>query len=111
VDTREFERHLASGTYDLIVLDVLRDGPAYGYGLRRRIYDQSHGALIWPEGSLYPVLHHLEKQGLVVSEWQGPKGGRRRRYYRLTAGGRRGWRVQRNQWRFFSRAVNAVLGL
>jgi DNA-binding PadR family transcriptional regulator len=49
------------------------------------------------------------KQGLVISEWKGPKTGRRRRYYRLTARGQRVWREQRDQWRVFSRAVNSLL--
>ena len=111
MDSREFARHLATGTYDLIVLDVLREGPAYGYGLVKRIARQSKHVLQWREGSLYPVLHHLEKQGLVVSEWKGPKGGRQRRYYRLTARGQRVWRAQRDQWRAFRCAVDAVLGL
>ena len=57
----EFARTLASGTYDLIVLDVLREGPAYGYGIVKRIFEQSKGTLRWHEGTLYPVLHHLEE--------------------------------------------------
>jgi PadR family transcriptional regulator PadR len=111
VDRREFARHLATGTYDLIVLDVLRDGPAYAYGLVKRIAAQSKYVVQWREGTLYPVLHHLQAQGLVTSEWKGPKTGRRRRYYRLTPRGQRAWREQRAQWRAFSRAVNALLGL
>jgi PadR family transcriptional regulator PadR len=107
----EFARHLATGTYDLIVLDVLRNGPTYAYGLVKRIAEQSKSVLQWREGTLYPVLHHLEEQGLVTSEWKGRKGGRQRRYYRLTPRGQRAWREQRAQWRVFSRAVNALLGL
>lgn len=105
----EFERNLAAGTYDLIVLDVLRDGPSYGYGILKRIFEQSKGVIRWQEGTLYPVLHHLEKQGLVTGQWQKPKKGHARKYYRLTAKGRAAWRVQRDQWRTFSQAVNALL--
>jgi DNA-binding PadR family transcriptional regulator len=53
----------------------------------------------------------LEKRGLLTSEWKGPKHGRQRRYYRLTARGQRLWREQRDYWRTFARAVNALLGL
>jgi DNA-binding PadR family transcriptional regulator len=107
----ESARNLTAGTYDLIVLDVLRDGPSYGYGIVKRIFEQSHHTIRWHEGTLYPVLHRLEKRGLLTGEWKGQRGGRQRRYYRLTARGQRLWRKQRTQWRAFSRAVNALLGL
>ena len=107
----EFARNLAAGTYDLLVLDVLRDGPSYGYGILKRIVAQSKHCIRWHQGSLYPVLHRLEERGLLASEWRGRKGSRQRRYYRLTARGQRQWREQRDQWRIFSRGVNLVLGL
>ena len=105
----EFARNLAAGTYDLIVLDVLRDGPSYGYGIRKRIFEQSKHTINWQDGTLYPVLRHLEKQGLVTGSWTRPKRGHARRYYRLTSAGHRVWREQRRQWSAFARAVNALL--
>jgi DNA-binding PadR family transcriptional regulator len=105
----EFARNLAAGTYDLIVLDVLRDGPSYGYRIRQRIFEQSKGTLNWQDGTIYPVLRHLEKQRLVTSVWEGPKDGRQRRYYRLTPTGHRAWREQPRQWNAFTRGVNALL--
>jgi transcriptional regulator len=111
MNRNEFARNLAAGTYDLIVLDVLRDGPSYGYSILRRIFEQSQHAIRWHQGALYPALHRLEQRGLLTSQWQGPRHGRRRRYYRLTDRGSRLWREQREHWRAFSRAVNAVLGL
>ncbi len=120
----EFARNLAAGTYDLIVLDVLRDGPSYGYGIVKRILDQSRHTLRWHEGTIYPVLHRLEDRGLLTSEWKPacdrlpprsratrPSHGRMRRYYRLTARGERVWREHRAHWRAFARAVNALLDL
>ena len=107
----EFARNLAAGTYDLIVMDVLRDGPSYGYGIVKRIFEQSKQTIRWHEGTLYPVLHRLEKRGLLTSEWKEPKRGRQRRYYQLTARGRRLWREQCNQWLTFSHGVNSLLGL
>jgi DNA-binding PadR family transcriptional regulator len=125
MNRNEFARNLAAGTYDLIVLDVLRNGPSYGYGIVKRIFEQSKQTIRWHEGTLYPVLHRLEKRGLLTSEWsrllkrgqsQSQRGAgkttvRQRRYYRLTARGQRLWREQRDQWRAFSRGVNALLGL
>jgi DNA-binding PadR family transcriptional regulator len=107
----DFARSLAAGTFELIVLDVLRDGPSYGYGIIKRILDQSGQAIRWHEGTLYPVLHRLERRGLLAGSWQGASGGRRRRYYRITARGQRCWREQRQQWNVFSRGVNLLLGL
>lgn len=105
----QFGKDLATGTYDLIVLDVLRDGPAYVYALIRRIAEQSHAAFRWREGTAYRVLHHLEEQGLVTSEWRGRRGGRLRRYYHLTSRGRRAWSEQRAEWNAFRKALDALL--
>jgi len=85
----QFGKDLATGSYDLVVLDMLRRKPAYAYGIVREIFEKSKGTTRWHEGTVYHVLHHLEKQGFVTSSWQGPKTGRPRRYYRLTDRGRR----------------------
>jgi PadR family transcriptional regulator PadR len=111
MNRNEFARNLAAGTYGLVVLDVLRDGPDYGYGIVKRIFEQSRQTIRWRQGTLYPVLHRLEEQGLVTSAWKGPKKGRRRRYYQLTKRGRSLWREQRDQWRAFSRSINTLLSL
>jgi len=105
----EFARNLAAGTCDLIVLDILRAGPNYGYGIRKRVFKRSKGTLNWQDGTIYPVLRHIEKQGFVTSHWQGPKDGRQRRYYRLTTRGQQVWQQQRRQWTTFSRTINALL--
>ena len=105
----EFARTLVGGTYDLVVLDLLRAGPNYGYGIRQRILRQSNGTVNWRDGTLYPVLRHLEKQGLVASAWNRPRTGRQRRYYRLTPLGRRVWQARRRQWDRFTHTVNSLL--
>ncbi len=104
-------KDLATGTYDLIVLDVLRDGPAYGYQIKRRIWEQSRAAILWRDGTLYRVLHDLERRGLVRSRLVRPSRGHERRYYRLTARGERVWKEQRRQWRALVAALDALLGL
>ena len=107
----EFARNLAAGTYDLIVMDVLRRGPNYGYGIVKHIFKRSKGTIRWHEGTLYPVLHRLERRGLLASERKFPKRGHERRYYRLTARGERLWREQRDRWSAFHHGVNLLLGL
>ena len=111
MNRNEFARNLAAGTYDLIVLNVLRDNRSYGYGIVKSIFEQSKHTIRWYQGTLYPVLHRLEKRGLVTSKWESKKTGRQRRYYRLTPRGQRLWRDQRDHWRTFSRGVNALLSL
>ena len=65
--------------------------------------------LNWQDGTIYPVLRHLEQQGLVTSKWQHPKEGRQRRYYRLTPRGRRVCQQLRHQWTTSTRAITALL--
>ena len=107
----QFAKDLATGSYDLLVLDALRERPAYGYEIVRRIAEQSKHTIRWHFGTVYHVLHHLERQGLVTSRWKTVGRDRERNYYRLTARGRGVWRRQRAQWQVFSKAVNALLGL
>ena len=104
-----FGKDLATGSSDLLVLDVLRDGPAYGYEIIQRIFEQSRRTIRWHEGTVYRVLHDLERRGFVTSAWRTPQSGRQRRYYRLSATGQRAWKEQRRQWRAFTTAVNALL--
>ncbi|MGD1018059.1 MAG: PadR family transcriptional regulator [Verrucomicrobiia bacterium] len=107
----QFGKDLATGSYDLVVLDMLNRKPAYAYGIVREIFEKSKGTTCWHEGTVYHVLHHLEKQGLVTGYWQEPKTGRQRKYYRLTARGHRAWKTHREQWQRFSRDLNVLLGL
>ena len=104
-------RHLAAGTFELVILDVLRDGPAYGYGIIQRIATQSRHRLQWLEGTVYPVLHRMERRSWVKGEWDRSRRGRERRYYRITPRGRMAWREQRTHWKHLSDGVAAVLGL
>ena len=106
-----FGKDLVTGTYDLILLDVLRNGPTYAYAIIRRIFEQSHHTLRWQQGTVYHALHHLERQGLVTSVWRGRSGGRQRRYYHLTTPGRSAWKQRRAQWLQLRRTIDGLLGL
>lgn len=92
----------------LLVLAVLAGGPAHGYEIVRRVRDRSAASLSLREGSLYPLLHGLEADGLVVAEWDEGTG-RRRRVYRLTEAGRMALQQQREAWARRTRAVQRVL--
>jgi len=96
------------GNVDLLLLSVLEDGPAHGYGLVEAIKERSEGAFELAEGTVYPSLYRLEGRRLVASTWE-TVGGRRRRVYRLTRPGRAALVRQREEWRTFADAMTAVL--
>jgi PadR family transcriptional regulator, regulatory protein PadR len=95
------------GHLDGLVLAVLADGPAHGYGLIELLRERSGGFFELPEGSVYPALHRLEQAGLVASGWS-EAGGRRRRVYELTTKGRRAVTERRREWRSFAAAMEAI---
>lgn len=81
----------------------------YGYEIAQTVLEETDGALAWKEGSLYPCLHKLARDGLVRGEWQEGAGERRRRYYHLTDAGRRSLAERAGSWSDLVRAVNRVL--
>ncbi|MGA2140468.1 MAG: PadR family transcriptional regulator [Verrucomicrobiia bacterium] len=107
--TDQFVKDLATGSYDLVVLDILRDRPAYGYEIVRRVFEQSRRTVRWRQTTVSRVLRHLETQGFVVSQWRKAGKCRERKYYRLTVRGQRAWRTRRDQWHSFSTLLNALL--
>lgn len=80
-------KDLVAASATPIVLGVLASGEEYGYSILKRVKEVSGGALEWNEGMLYPLLHRLERQGLVSAHWVRAEGGRRRKYYALTEEG------------------------
>ena len=81
-----------------LVLAVLAEGENYGYALIQRVRELSGGDIEWTEGMLYPVLHWMEKQRMIESEWQEADTGRRRKYYRLRKEGRKALQSEKDQW-------------
>jgi len=81
-----------------LVLSVLAKGETYGYELIQRVRELSDGRIEWTEGMLYPVLHWMEREGMIESEWRKADGARRRRYYRLLNKGRKALRNEQQQW-------------
>lgn len=96
------------GHLDLLVLGVLADGPKHGYAVIDELRVRSADAFDIPEGTLYPVLHRLERAELLASEWV-EAAGRRRRLYRLTDRGRAALVTEQAEWQRFAGAVAAVL--
>jgi PadR family transcriptional regulator PadR len=97
------------GTLDMLVLRALQLEPMHGWGITERIEQWSASVLQLGQGTLYPALYRLERQGLVRSEWRVTATNRRARYYSLTAQGRRQLSRELAEWRRVSRAINLVL--
>ena len=98
------------GSLDLLVLKTLSLVPMHGWGISQRIQQMSKGILEVNQGSLYPALQRLEKDGLISSDWGMTENNRRARYYQLTVAGRRALGVELESWKRFATGLDAVLG-
>lgn len=101
----DISKDLIAASSTPMVLAILAEGDSYGYAILQRVREQSGGRLEWTDGMLYPVLHRLERLGLVQARWEVADSGRRRKYYRITARGRDQLAEERRQWQ----AVDATL--
>jgi PadR family transcriptional regulator PadR len=96
------------GHLDMLVLAVLAEAPLHGYAVIEALRERSGDAFDLPEGTVYPVLHRLERAGLLASEWD-ENTARRRRTYRLTRAGSKTFEVERVAWEDFVAAVGRVV--
>lgn len=92
------DKDLVAASATPLVLSILAEDGAHGYAILQRIRDLSDGRFDWKDGMLYPLLHRLERQGLVTSRWIVSPEGRRRKVYRVTDEGRAALRDRRQQW-------------
>lgn len=100
---------ILQGTLDMLVLRALQLEPMHGWGITERIEQWSEQVLCVGQGTLYPALYRLERQGLIASRWDTTENNRRARYYALTAAGRKYLTGELEAWRRMSRAINLVL--
>ena len=91
-------KDLVAASATPLVLAILAEGDSYGYAIIKRVAELSGGHLQWTDGMLYPVLHRLERHGLVAAKWDESESGRSRKYYRITKAGRAQLALQREQW-------------
>ena len=91
-------KDLVAASATPLVLSILSEGENYGYAIIKRVHELSGGQMQWTDGMLYPVLHRLEKQGLIRSQERLSETGRKRRYYRIENKGTTVLREQRSQW-------------
>src|ERR1051325_2560860 len=100
---------LLQGTLDLIVLKALSWGPMHGFGLARWIQLTTENALQAEEGSLYPALYRMENRGWIKAQWALTENGRRAKYYKLTATGKRQLHAESRSWDALSGAIAKIM--
>lgn len=106
---RTSNEQVLQGTLDLLILKTLSIAPMHGWGLTSRIEQLSQDALRVGQGSIYPALVRIEQRGWIDTEWRTTENGRRAKYYRLTAAGRRALGNEVVSWQRFVDAVGLVL--
>jgi PadR family transcriptional regulator, regulatory protein PadR len=102
---------ILQGTLDLLILRTLAAGPMHGWSISERIQQISEEVLQVNQGSLYPALHRVEHRGWIKAEWKTSELGRRARFYRLTASGRKQLELERENWARLTAAIGRVLEL
>ena len=105
------DRELKKGSAELIILSIVEARPRHGYEISQQIEQRSDGQLKFHIASLYPLLYRLEERGWLQGRWVEKAGERRRRFYSLTAEGRRVLVRQRETWKGFVRAMRLVTGV
>ena len=106
--TTSLERELKRGSTEVLILALLDERQRHGYDISRLIDKRSGGTITFHTASLYPTLYRLEDKGLIEGRWVERAGQRRRRYYRLTAAGRKVLLQQRTIWETFFLALDRV---
>ena len=101
---------LLQGTLDLLILRVVALEPQHGWGIAERIRQISRDVLQVRQGTLYPALHRLERQGWIRARWGDSDNNRRAKFYSLTAAGRKYLESEQDSWERLSAAINLILG-
>lgn len=105
----DYRAELLQGTLDMLILKTLALEPMHGYGISQRIQQISRDVFRVNQGSLYPALHRLEKEGLIDAEWGASDNNRRARFYRLTKVGRKRLSEETQNWERLAAAIARIL--
>ena len=104
----EINKDLTAASSTPIVLGILAEEDSYGYAILQRVRELSGGRMEWTDGMLYPVLHRLERLGLVEARWETADTGRRRKYYSITDRGRTRLAEERRQWQAVDETLRGI---
>ena len=103
------DTELLKGTLSLLILSLLSRKSMYGYEIAASVHRDTDGAFAWREGSLYPSLHKMAAEGLIVGKWEEKETGRKRRYYHITKPGKAALKEKLQSWSELTSAVNRIL--
>jgi len=103
-------KNLMAASTKPMILAIISSGEIYGYQIIQSVIEISGGTLEWSEGMLYPVLHRLEKENFIQSQWKMSENGRRRKYYRLTESGKKELDKERKQWLSVHKVLSRIWG-
>jgi len=104
-----FSSELVRSSTDLVILSLLRDRPMYGYEILVTLADRGNGEFQFKQGTLYPLLYRLEREGWIRAKWETAPKGKKRKVYSLTADGRKVQQARTEEWARFTEAVNSLL--
>lgn len=102
-------KELLKGSTVILILTLLEKKAMYGYEMIKELEDKSEGVFTLKEGTLYPILHSLESEGMVECYWTETEGGRKRKYYKITKKGREYYKEKKEEWKTFRSAVDKVI--
>jgi PadR family transcriptional regulator PadR len=103
------DTELIKGTLSLVILTLLSRRAMYGYEIVAIVKEETDGVLEWKAGSLYPILHKLEKDGMLRGEWEGEADKRPRKYYHITKTGRSALREKKESWSQLTKAITQIM--
>ncbi len=103
-----WSKELVAASAEPLILSVLAQGENYGYAISKRVAELTGGKMQWTDGMLYPVLHRLEKQNCIKSEWRVLESGKRRKYYRLQKDGVKQLAEERSRWEVVNNALMSL---
>ena len=104
-----FSSDLVRSSTDLVILTLLRDRPMYGYEILVSLADRGNGEFRFKQGTLYPLLYRLEREGWIRAKWETPPKGKKRKVYSLTGEGRKVQHARAEEWSRFTEAVKSIL--
>ena len=109
MSSKAFSSELVRSSTDLVILALLGERPMYGYEVLVSLADRGNGEFAFKQGTLYPLLYRLEREGWIRAKWEQPPTGKRRKVYSLTAAGRKAHKARIDEWRRFTAAVDSIL--
>ncbi|MDF2596498.1 MAG: transcriptional regulator, PadR-like family [Clostridia bacterium] len=103
-------KELLKGTTTLLILQLLKESDKYGYEMTRELEKRSDSLFTLKEGTLYPILHTLESEGMIEAYWEDTSAVRKRKYYCLTKKGDKLLQDKKEEWRAYAKGVNTIIG-